>query len=484
MSDEVATIASVHPSFIKGRTRSTRLDKIIDRLRDSEQFTEDQLKIVHDCVSTFLTHDTQTSLHPSLFTEGMQVGPYLLQSLLGSGGSAQVFKAIDADGEAVAIKLLHRLDSTNRFEREMQMIGTLAHPNIALAYETGTHENCPYIVMEFLPGPNLDYFVKQNGCMNGCDSGRVIRQAALGLAHAHDRGLVHRDVKPANLLWDSDDRVKVGDLGLADSINDIQVNGSDESFHTFEGQVAGTPDYMAPEQARSLIDATKQSDIFSLGATWQFLLTGKSRLPPGDFADKLHAAIHGDTAEDLPSNVLSPALERVYRRMVQVDLADRFDSMHQVVAAIDEAMIEDEQILFDHPADKDAMLNILVVDDDEVDQDIAIRTLQKINRSIDIRTAASLNQALEVLDNESEIDLVLLDLQLPDSFGLKTVDAIAQKHSTKTIIVLSGTEDPALAAACLDAGASEIVSKNDLDAQILERKLFIAQSRATRRSIS
>jgi serine/threonine-protein kinase len=209
----------------------------------------------------------------------LSIGPYVLLDLLGEGGMGQVFKARHRHMQRiVALKVIRkeRLASeaaVKRFYQEAQAAAQLQHPNIAIAYDAGPAGNTHYFAMEYVDGQDLSRLVRDSGPLPAALACEYVRQAALGLQHAHERGLVHRDVKPANLLVSGADPeaavVKVLDLGLA------RLQGLGEKALTQSGQVLGTPEYLAPEQALDARSADGRSDLYSLGCTLHFLLTGR-----------------------------------------------------------------------------------------------------------------------------------------------------------------------------------------------------------------
>ncbi len=152
----------------------------------------------------------------------------------------------------------------SRFEREMKAVGKLDHPNIIKATNADEWNGTHYLVMEYIEGTDLSVLVKERGVLSVRDACKTIRQAALGLQHAHEHGLVHRDIKPSNLFLTKSGQVKLLDLGLARLGGDDKENAG----LTSSGQMLGTPDYMAPEQCDDTRSADARADLYSLGCHW------------------------------------------------------------------------------------------------------------------------------------------------------------------------------------------------------------------------
>jgi serine/threonine protein kinase len=208
---------------------------------------------------------------------GTILGAYRVEGTIGQGSMGEVFRGIDTGlNRRVAIKILsekHR-DSPElrqRFVREGRAVAAISHSNVVQVFATGSFDDRPYIVMELLDGQDLGTIVEKGGALDSLTAAHAILDGAQGLAAAAKAGLIHRDVKPSNLVRLSDGQVKVTDFGLAKP-----VDPGAEPALTAMGVVVGTPDYIAPEQARGeTID--ERVDIYALGGTLYFLLTG---IPP------------------------------------------------------------------------------------------------------------------------------------------------------------------------------------------------------------
>jgi hypothetical protein len=267
------------------------------------------------------------------------LGQYQLLARLGEGGMGAVYKARHLQlGKVVALKvlpagLMNEL-SVARFHNEMKAVGRLDHPNIVAAHDAGQVGGTHFLVMEFVDGLDLSRLVRRHGRLPLADACELIRQAALGLQHAHERGLVHRDVKPSNLMLTRGGVVKVLDLGLARSL----AEGPPAERLTATRQVIGTADYLAPEQWEDPHAADARADVYGLGCTLYHLAAGEAPFG-GDryrtWAQKMRA--HQETPAP-PLRQRCPeapeALAAVLDRMLAKDPADRHPSPGDVAEAL------------------------------------------------------------------------------------------------------------------------------------------------------
>ena len=265
--------------------------------------------------------------------EGLAHHPrYRLVRLLGSGGMGVVWLAEHTVmGRPVALKVIRpeflaRAGAVERFRREVRAAAQLNHPNIATAYDADEAGGSHFLVMEYVSGEVLLDVVKR-GPLPTAEACRAVRDAARGLAHAHAAGLIHRDVKPANLIRAADGTVKVLDFGLVGM--EAGAGGL-----TGENMVMGTPDYIAPEQATDAHTADARSDVYALGCTLYHLLAGRVPFPGGTTLQKLDA--HRDTAR-APDPVagISVKLARVLSRMAAKAPADRYPTAEAAADALD-----------------------------------------------------------------------------------------------------------------------------------------------------
>jgi eukaryotic-like serine/threonine-protein kinase len=262
---------------------------------------------------------------------------YLLCDVLGAGGMGAVFLACDRQrNRNVAVKILpatsvREADAIARFQREARALSELAHPNIIQAYESGRDGDRHFLVMEYAEGKSLGQLLREQGRQPPTRAADFCYQAALGLHHAHSKGLVHRDVKPSNLLLTRDHCVKLLDLGLARFLQD---HVGDATL-TIAGSGMGTPDYMAPEQFHDARHADARSDIYSLGCTLYHLIAGCVPFPGTSMSEKFkcHTEQQPQALESFCPDV--PAgLVLIVRRMMAKRPEDRFASAHQVGEAV------------------------------------------------------------------------------------------------------------------------------------------------------
>ncbi|MCC6508580.1 MAG: serine/threonine protein kinase [Pirellulaceae bacterium] len=215
---------------------------------------------------------------------GVALGPYDLGKKLGQGGMGTLFRALHRQlGKPCAVKFIHPAMATNgqaisRFLQEIQAIGQLNHPHIVCALDAGSCDGVHYYATELLEGQDLQRLVSSSGPMALDKSCSIVRQILDALAHAHERGLVHRDIKPSNIFLTESGHAKLLDFGLARS-----TQQTSPGLTTTE-QLLGTLDYLAPEQAENATQATAESDIYSLGLTWIYLLSGHAPFPDAQYS--------------------------------------------------------------------------------------------------------------------------------------------------------------------------------------------------------
>lgn len=287
------------------------------------------------------THE-ESSRSPDLLMrpEPTRLGQYQILERLGQGGMGVVYKAIHPKlDRVVAIKVLtsermQNPDAVARFEREMKAVARLSHPNIVTAHDADEAEGWHFLVLEHVEGTDLKSLVRRAGPIPADQAINYVLQAARGLQCAHEQGIIHRDVKPSNLILDQSGTVKVLDLGLA-RLEALDTGVEERSDLTGSGVLMGTVDYMAPEQADNCRNADARSDVYSLGCTLHYLLTGQPLFTGGSILQRAQA--HSQRA--IPSlraccPDVSNRQAEAFAKMVAKNPDDRFQSMVEVIHAL------------------------------------------------------------------------------------------------------------------------------------------------------
>ena len=275
--------------------------------------------------------------------EQLVLSSYRLRERIGEGAMGQIFKAWSLRlGRLVAVKtltkeLINNDKAMERFRKEVATASQLDHPNIALVRDAGEDGNRPFLVMDFIEGVNLSQCVKQQGALPIHEAVEYARQTALGLQHAFERGIVHRDIKPANLIvastrTDGDaPLVKILDFGLAR----FQSEQDDSTRLTQVGRLLGTIDYIAPEQAQDARNADIRADIYSLGCSLYYLLTGQPPFAGNDVVEKLGPRVTGEPPWVRSGRAeVSPQLEAVLRKMMARRPDDRYQTPMEAAQAL------------------------------------------------------------------------------------------------------------------------------------------------------
>lgn len=272
----------------------------------------------------------------------LMIGPYRILEAVGAGGGSQIFKAEHAQTkQIVALKVLRsdrlaEAEHVSRFQREFQVITHLSHPNIVRACSADFDGPVRYLALEFEDGTDLAQLVTLQGPLPVVQTCEYLRQVALGLQHIHEAGLVHRDIKPSNLMIAGrDGRVKILDLGIARLCSDSLLRNEAEDL-TAPNAMIGSPDYLAPEQARDSRTADIRADIYSLGCTGYFALTGEVPFPNKSLMQKLlQHQREAPPSATLRQPEVPHELDVILQKMMAKQPDDRYRTPAEVVAALE-----------------------------------------------------------------------------------------------------------------------------------------------------
>lgn len=267
---------------------------------------------------------------------GFKIDKYILLDRIGVGGMGRVYLARDTRlGRRVALKVLspERMNNPRalaRFQREAKVGAQLQHENLVRIYDEGDSNNVRYLVMEYIEGKTVAQLVAEVGRLPAATAAGLARQVALGLEHAYQKGLIHRDVNPSNIMVTREGTAKLTDLGLAIDLGE----GGDNV--TRDGATVGTFDYISPEQAQHSRNVDTRADIYSLGCTLYFMIAGRVPFPMPSLPEKLYAH---QLSEPEPLSALVPGipmgLEIVVRRMMRKVPAERYATPLAVALALD-----------------------------------------------------------------------------------------------------------------------------------------------------
>jgi serine/threonine protein kinase len=279
----------LHLVWRSGLVADDRLDEFLRHLQAVRARPAEPVHLADLMVRDGLLTNFQAEQLVAGKWRGFAIGKYKVLERIGFGGMGQVYLCEhERMRRRVAVKVLPTVNqepgALERFEREARAAAALDHPNIVRAFDLDQDGKLHFLVMEYVDGPTLYDLVQTNGPMEVPRACHYIRQAALGLQHAHEAGLVHRDIKPSNILVDRQGVVKLLDLGLARFSHD-HADLITKKYD--DNHVLGTADYVAPEQTRDSHNVDIRADIYALGATFYFLLTGRPPFPDGTAAQKL-----------------------------------------------------------------------------------------------------------------------------------------------------------------------------------------------------
>jgi serine/threonine protein kinase len=267
---------------------------------------------------------------------GTVFGMYRLGTLIGQGGMGKVYEAVhEIMGRSVAIKVINAQitddkNNATRFIQEIRALSKLNHPNIVTIFDGGKINRRHYFAMELLPGPSLKDYVDSKKILGEKESLRIIRATAKALGHAHSKNVVHRDVKPDNIIFDCNGVPKLTDFGL------VMHHDVDHMSLTQEGAWVGSYYYISPEQVDGNRDIDGRSDIYALGATLYYVLTGRTAYTGNSPQELLTKHLSGRlVSPKRHSPHISRGTVRLVKKMMAVNREKRYQTMEAVVDAID-----------------------------------------------------------------------------------------------------------------------------------------------------
>jgi len=335
------------------------LETFLSQLSSSGIVPEEKLKVVVSKKASFADGEAlaRDMIKSRLLTKyqaeqilggkgkSLTMGKYQILGKIGAGGMGQVYKAFHCSTERiVAIKVIlgeGKIDPevVKRFEREVKAAAKLVHSNIITVFDADQADGRIFMVMEYIDGDDLGEILRKKGQLSVSEVVDYILQAARGLKYAHDHGVIHRDIKPGNILVDSSGNVKIVDMGLAKLEN--QGDEKTISMLTESAAIMGTVDFMSPEQGFSSKNVDARADIYSLGATLFFLLTRKGMFSGNSAFGKLLA--HRESPIPSLSNSragITPDLEIAFMKMVAKKVEDRYASMAEVISTLSRLQTE------------------------------------------------------------------------------------------------------------------------------------------------
>ena len=443
---------------------------------------------------------------------GLTLGSYRILERLGAGGMAVVFKAEHTDlRHHVAVKVLPpttKEDSAleSRFFSEMRIVARLRHPNIVAATDAGRTASddgntvLRYLVMEYVPGEDLEEVVRRHGPMNAARACAIAYQMASALGETHKYGLVHRDIKPSNIMLTGEDQAKLLDFGLTRHFGHRM---------TVPGTILGTIDYMAPEQARDASTVDIRADIFGLGGTLYWCLTGRLPFPfdgnPVEALTRRLTSAPPSARAVVPD--LPPELDAVVAKMMALRPDDRYADPGAVMQAllpfVRAATGEYQKLTALSFADRVPELGpvpgviqlpdlgpragefrVLVVDDESSVRELCRQLLQAEGAVVEAAANGAQGLAMAL---KGGYDVVLLDVAMPDMNGVEVLARLRQsgRDPNQKVLMFSGHITPEEMSDMLNRGADDFLTKPFSVAQLIARvqnllRLKAAQDRAVK----
>ncbi|MCX7904208.1 MAG: Stk1 family PASTA domain-containing Ser/Thr kinase [Caloramator sp.] len=365
---------------------------------------------------------------------------YILLEKVGDGGMALVFKAKDTLlNRFVAVKILrpefaNDTEFLSKFKRESMAAASLSHPNIVSIFDVGENDGLNYIVMEYIKGKTLKDYIKEKGKIRYDEALKIVLQISQALDHAHKNGVIHRDIKPHNILITEDNIIKVTDFGIA--------RASTFNTVTNTGKVMGSVHYLSPEQARGLY-SDHRTDIYSLGVVFYEMLLGR---PPYDAESPITIAIkhiQDDIEEPIKVDSSIPlAVNDIVVKMMQKDMTKRYQNAKEIILDINKAIINPEISLLNK---KDDMEKTRIISQESLEEELNKNKAKGKNK----RNKKALMISLIILLFLSITALgyfafsrylVTKDVKVPNVVGLSKEDARKILEDNRLTMEIEGTQ--------------------------------------------
>jgi DNA-binding NarL/FixJ family response regulator/tRNA A-37 threonylcarbamoyl transferase component Bud32 len=382
---------------------------------------------------------------------------YQIEDMIGEGATAAVYRAMDTRlKRVVAVKmLLPHVHSTTRqrFEREALAVAKLNHPGIMAVYDVGQDKDANYIVVELVDGKPLYDYIPSSPEMVA----RLSQQICLALDYAHRAGVIHRDVKPANIYVTANDHIKIMDFGLA-----IPVEGGEKRL-TAMGSIIGTPAYLSPEQAQGKV-LSPQTDIYSLGVVMYEMITGELPFDADDIASILLQQVNKPA---VPPSELTPDiplwLENIILTALEKHPENRFPTAALMAAALQagDAIPDVKATLGGAGAPAAAAIPKIrvILADDHVTLRAPLAAYLDLAGDIAVIAEANDGQEAIELAREHHPDVILLDLNMPNVNGLQALPVIKSENPKTKVLVLTGRDETPFIMRAMRAGANGYILK-------------------------
>ena len=432
------------------------------------------------------------------------MGNYIILDKLGAGGMGAVYKARHRRMKRIAaLKVLKKelvgsADSVLRFQREVETSARCSHPGVVGVYDADEGPLGHFLAMEFVDGTDLAGLVMKRGPLPVAEAVDFIAQSARAMAYVHSRGLVHRDIKPANFLVDKSGTVKVADLGLV-RISDgtDSSEAADQESLTQAYTIAGTLEFMAPEQAVDTKTADHRADIYSLGCTLWYLLTGKNVYAAKTQMQKIMA----HQKEPIPSLTQArgdapPALDAIFRKMVEKDVSKRYQSMQEVADDLSKlnlapasdtvsgeeagatmvmeggiAALAAASSMANSPetivGGQSSSTVVVVVESSDFLLKRMVKEAQALGAD-EVVAAKNIMQAQEALHDKPGVRLVIASNTLADGSGLDLLRQMRSEDSTRDIEFVLATSDEPVGSVLQGFAKSVVISKTNIKAHVQE----------------